>query len=604
MAEFGPNVTQVVGPQEAGTNPIAPVQEQLPASGWGQALVGLGQEVGSIAGGIVKQQRMQADQAFLKQLAERQNLLNSGIEQGTVSTTQYDTMNRHQYSQAIAQRPDLADKISAIYGVFDKTTVAGNVTQARQEAEATRTQQRNQAISQGYYFSPNMSQKDQDTIIQASQSGVKFQREIQQAYAANAEKRAQGGYDMTVDDNNLKKQTVQLGAQYAGDNYNAFYTQIQDLRRRMTEGDLKDNPQQAQVELTRVYGMYSGGLDAIGQQNPSLVAGWKDMFKSAYETAQKYLDPKADSTALENQLNVIQTKAKLAVYASNPKIAPIIATSQLLGPNNGATKLFSTPAAMEVLTGAISTPVVNGQSSGYRTPIVGNPEAEKPVLDALQKSIRSINTGGFTDEAKARIEAGNGINNVLVEVGRALNNGANPEQLKSLVSFFASDDYASWVKNGRIDPIAAQAAQKTFQIAYMPAVTAKIGDRLNQELIPASGDGQQTAISLAQGLNVEMRNGVLTFAPNPNLKLTPEQQNLEAGTIRNMQEVQQALNTMVHLGAHMEGTTDYAKHWEANKYYYLPQIYPVKPGQVVGNLKWSGEGDWRDKSTWSRVGQR
>jgi hypothetical protein len=56
------------------------------------------------------------------------------------------------------------------------------------------------------------------------------------------------------------------------------------------------------------------------------------------------------------------------------------------------------------------------------------------------------------------------------------------------------------------------------------------------------------------------------------------------------------------MGAHMEGTTDYQKYWDDNKYYILPQAFPVKPGQVVNGFKWSGTGDYRDKSTWKKVG--
>lgn len=603
MADFGPSVTQVVGPQEAGSQPIAPVQEQLPASGWGAALATVGQAAGQLAGTIVKQERTTADNAFLKQLADSQSLINTGVEQGSVPYDQADTRTRHLYNTALAARPDLADKIGSIAGVFQKTTVAGDVQDQKAQAAKIEEQGLNQAIANGYQLNPNASKQERAAVIQASQSGIKMNKELAATYAANAEKRSQGSFDEGVAKRNLEVQTTQLAAQFGGDNLNALNTQLEALRQRVTSGDLKDNPQQAQVEWTRIYGTYEGGLNAIGGTNPQLVAGWQTSFKNMYETGQKYLDPKADEATLKSQKESILTRSQINMLQSNPKLRDVAAVSQLMG-STPITTLIATPEIANVLSGAISTPVTNGQSASYRDPIVGSP-SETAVVGSLRKAVSQINSGGFHDEAKARIETANGINNVLVETGRVLNSGATPKSLAGLANFFASDEYGSWVKNGKIDPIAQQTAAKTFQIVYQPAVTSAIGDKLKGDLIPASEDGTQTAVSLAQGLDVKMGpGGTLQFVPTASMKLSPDQQKVEATTITNLKDVQTALNTMVHLGAHMEGTTDYAAHWEKNKYYYLPQVYPVKPGQTVGNLQWSGDGDWRDKNTWRKVGQR
>jgi len=68
-------------------------------------------------------------------------------------------------------------------------------------------------------------------------------------------------------------------------------------------------------------------------------------------------------------------------------------------------------------------------------------------------------------------------------------------------------------------------------------------------------------------------------------------------------QYQQGLNTVVRIGAHMEGTSDYQKYWEDNKYVLLPQLYPIKPGFVdKAGFKWSGDGDFRDRNTWTKVG--
>jgi hypothetical protein len=61
------------------------------------------------------------------------------------------------------------------------------------------------------------------------------------------------------------------------------------------------------------------------------------------------------------------------------------------------------------------------------------------------------------------------------------------------------------------------------------------------------------------------------------------------------------LNQLIRLHAHLEGTTDYAKYWEAHKHELMPSIYPdpnkLKPGTVVDGFKYVG-GNYRDRSNW------
>ena len=73
-----------------------------------------------------------------------------------------------------------------------------------------------------------------------------------------------------------------------------------------------------------------------------------------------------------------------------------------------------------------------------------------------------------------------------------------------------------------------------------------------------------------------------------------------------IKEAEGALNQVIRIGAHMEGTTDYAKYWENNKHLIMPSIYPdpakLKPGQVVDGYKYLG-GPSGVQSNWQFVGK-
>lgn len=601
MADFSVQATTVEAPQAAGAQPIAPVQEQLPASGWGQALENLGKQVGTVVGDVFKAERQKKDLAFLQDLSQKTAALNSAVDQG-MSATEADTRQRTLYSQALAARPDLASQVNGLFGAFNQTTNTGTVRNQIQQAEQLRQTQLTSASNNGYYISPTASKANQDAVIQANESGIRVQKEFEAQAARAAEARAQGTYDRTLFENQNKDNTVRLAAGYASDNINAFYAQIDDLRSQVAAGKL--TPQDARIQLDKNYSVYAATLSSIGGSNPGLVGGYSDMFKNMHQAGMDALDPSKDAQTSKAQLDSLKYKAALNVYTNNPQLTPLIGTTELLGSNNPALQAFGTGEAAQIIVKAINNPVTNGKANAYNNPIVGNPQAESQTLDFLKKSVRTINSGGFSNEAKAKIEAANGVNNVLVETGRALNTGADPKSLNGLVDFFASPEYGSMVKGGLIDPVAQQAAAKTFQITYMPAVTNAITPITSQTLIKGDG-GVQKDVPVSQAVDVSVGpDGSVKFVPRPGINLTPDQQNVEQSAIGQLAKVESKLNQMIHLGAHMEGSTDYAAHWEKNKYYYLPQIYPVKPGQVVGNLKWSGEGDWRDKNTWSRVGQR
>jgi len=67
---------------------------------------------------------------------------------------------------------------------------------------------------------------------------------------------------------------------------------------------------------------------------------------------------------------------------------------------------------------------------------------------------------------------------------------------------------------------------------------------------------------------------------------------------------QKAINEVIRLGAHTQGSTDYAKQWEDNKHVYFPTMFsPYKNleiGQVVDGMRYNG-GDAKADTSWSKV---
>lgn len=601
MADFGPSATQLPSPQGAGSSPIAPVTQEITPPNWGQALGTLTSELSSVAGTYVKQQKLTQDNAFLQQYAQGQKVLADGLQQGQLQPTEVDARARNQYAQALASRPDLVSKLNELTTGFQTNTSLGDATDARQAAQKQFNADVAAASTAGYAIPKNATQQQLSDIIAAHKTVVQTQADVERQYKANAEARAQGTFDAAKADRDMERTIVQNVNQMAGANMQAAWSQVQAIKQDSTL-----TPQQKANQVSGIFATYQQGINAIGGTKPQLVAGTLATFDNMRKASLDYIDPTKDAASTEAQVKSLLANTQLQALTVSPQFKNVVAASQLLGNGVVASDLLkaqNVSAVMDALSGKLNTPTLNGVTNGYTTPIVGNPDVEGNALPFLKKSITQINSGGYSDGVKATAEVSNINNSILAETGRAAPT-AKATDLKGLADYYASPEYGSWVIKGKNDPVSQQGALSTFQKVYFPAVTDAIGNRLQQPLIPASEDGLQSQVTLAQGIDVKNDNGVLTFVPRQGLNLTPAQLATEQSTIKNLNEVQQSLNNMVRIGTHLEGSTDYSSNWEKNKYYYLPQIYPYKPGQVVGNLQYTGNGDWRDKSSWRTVGQR
>ena len=107
--------------------------------------------------------------------------------------------------------------------------------------------------------------------------------------------------------------------------------------------------------------------------------------------------------------------------------------------------------------------------------------------------------------------------------------------MKGLASFFASSEYGSFAKSGKLDSVSAGAAKKTFQILYSPLVIDGVQKKLNETLDRVITRGGQSATGVTEriktseavdikfsGSGIVFDEGVLRFYTGTN-SITPAQ---------------------------------------------------------------------------------
>jgi hypothetical protein len=585
--QFGASATDLQAPS-GGLNPVAPVQEQLPPSPVPDAIRTLGSVFTEGITGAVKQQALDAKTAVLKSVSDPIGQLNVLFSSGQISNDQYTVRSQSIYNAAVASHPELAGEIAGVSTAFKGTTVAGTVADNQKAAADLRNKNLDAAQGQGYLITKDMTPQQQDVIIQASQSNIAMNQFLDrqakvQAYAVSSNTLANNQFDRQH-----KEQATQILTQIAANDTTSLSAEFDGLRKAADATNDPNVLRDLQNKWAQRIAQSKNVLTAAGQYNPEMASAYKSNY-DAWEKMGDQLDPAKRSADIDNQIKTIVGKAQL-VGLQDPQTAAL-AASQKLFPNNPGILLSQTAQVSKAITAMAGTPYTGPSSTIGVPPVVGTPD-EKGAWSAMKQGLTALGQDTSKDP-QSQDEAGNMINHAMHNVGDMLTKGASAAQLKQTADFFASPEYAGYVKTGKVSPDAAQAAQKTLQTIYYPAVTQAVGNTLAG---PVGGDSDKKVRDV---VTATYDGGGIHFVPRDGL--TAQEQAEARSTIKNLAPAVAGLNTVTRIGTHLEGGTDYAKNWEANKYDYLPQLYPVRPGQVVNGKKFIG-GDYRDPNSWSNAG--
>jgi hypothetical protein len=326
---------------------------------------------------------------------------------------------------------------------------------------------------------------------------------------------------------------------------------------------------------------------------------------------QKMLDPKSNLEDIKNELEMKITQMKL-VAMGDSQVAAAVVANQLL-PNNASLALSSAPAGVRAIS--ILSSIKPGEKNTDGTPkyvpqVVGNPDAEESTLRLLKQGLSDLKGGKIKNEELGRLQASNSVNHILKQVGAIINQeGADPRQLKGVAEFFASPEYASFVQSNALDPQAAQTAKKTFQLVYEPAVVNGVQQQLTKTLDQGTsfmGMERQVKktepVKLVDAVDIKFSGSGIFFEPKAKAASMPGEFRSQALEVQSLNASQKALNQIIHIGAHMEGNTDYAKYWEEHKHEFVPGYFMkgVKVGDVVSGYEYLG-GNASNQKNWKQV---
>lgn len=603
MAEYGEKATKLSDPQAQGANVVSPVQPNtdLPL---------FVKEIGSIfVQGLNNKRANDLEDAknaaaLRKKIAvdgfvKRENEINDAFASGQISPSEAAIRSKANFSQNAGSYSEYISDFNNAKQALRGNTETGDIEEKIKLDKDIRKADIEDARKSGFVFLQGMSPKAENDQIDAHKTRLRADQEVERMHKKNAEERAAGSYNAEVAAREGKEASFKLVNDIAGSNLQAFQSFSVSLSENVKSGKMSFD--EAQATLNERYSNISASIQAAARINPELAAPFRSLFDQMNDISKKMIDPKQQSDALAEQLNLIKNRLKL-VAMSNPKDAALIVTNELL-PNNLA--LQSSVQSVNLLNRLSNTPITD---KGTFVPnVVGNPEAEPEILNILKGALSDLKSDKITNKEIASVQAGNSLNQILKQTGELVDKGATPQQLKGLAQFFASPEYATFVTSGKIDKAAAGTAKKTFQLIYEPAIKNGIQEKF-KEFLPgqaAFGQKQGEPVELGQTIDVVFSGSGVVFKAKPAARLDPVERRSQEESVKALTSTQTAINQLIHIGAHLEGTTDYAKYWNENKHVWMPQIFPeptkLKVGDIIDGYKYIKEGSYNDPRNWQPV---
>jgi hypothetical protein len=602
MAEFGINATQLSAPQGAGSNvvqPVAPID-------YSQTLKNLG----SIFVNGVKQykenQAQAAEQAVVSSFSREMGSLNQALASGQLKPDVHAMRARALTNQYLASNSQYTKQLQEVYRGFQSATELGT----SQDIEKAARDQKNALIRDAQQAGRNidtswMSERAVDSELKSYQASVRLTKEWERQRAENAEKRSQGEYDIKMEDRENKRSSLQLITHLADNEMGAFTKFTSEISDKVKSGKL--NTEQATMLVNERYGKINGAIQAASGLNPEMAGPYKGLFKETYEAALKFIDPKNSAEDAENFLKTIQNRAKIGTLLGNADLFKASTLSALFG-HSPSLALNANVKVSEALVGGIKDPT----GADVFNSIIGSPEA-KDYFSKINEASK-LNNASKSRSPQSDAEVKNLYNNA---VNGIVDHAAIPrmtaKDLSQSAEFLSSPGFAEQVKSGGVPPEKMAELANVFQVKYSSTIRDLVSKKLNEPLKAVSFDSPGYSVlngkvvrnkppasanlPVKDIINVTFTGGGIGFALKDTKSLDSKQVSAATGIMKELGEAKRAVDQLIRLGAHFEGTTDYSGYFEKNKHLILPDLFkaPEKtPASSSSSVKYKNEGQMKE----------
>jgi hypothetical protein len=607
MAEFGIQATELSAPQGAGTSVLQPATTMPLDNGVAENISGF---LNIFQKGLELDKKSKAEAlkgSIIKDYSRQQQSINDAIESGGLAGDAAVRRSRILFNKFMGSYPELEKELSSVATAFKGFSQIGEA----QERIKTEADMRNDLIKKAQSsgampVDPNMGKDAQDAYIRNFQAQEQADATFRRLNAKEEANRASGRYSREVADIERKNSSLTLLNDLANNNIDMFFSAADDYRMRIQNGEL--NPQQAALSLNQQFTKVEQSINGIAGLNPELASMYRGLFDETKKAALAAIDPASEAKTVKDQYDSVIYKTKLAAL-NQPGVANRVAVSQLFGnaPDLVMRLTGTAPKLVDTLDQLNKAP---GQV-GIVPQITGTPE-DKPTLEVLKKNTQLYNNGTAKDTNGTKQELSNSIRNYLKQLGKLqYEDGLDPKQLQSAVDYFSSPEYGKFARENKLSPSEIEPAKQVFQLHYLQPAVQTIGESLEgivttrSEYVKDPGSNSPRLVLKDEKLDMDKLqttfDGTSVSFNLPDYSTNQAMTSAQRKALNDLNKTSKAVNKLISLGANLEGKEP-AKYWEEKKYEILPKLFPVRPGTIINGYKYNGQGSWKDKANYTKVG--
>lgn len=611
MAEFGMQATQLPEASGAGANPIGPATAGPLDNGVGGAINNM---LSIFAKGMDLVDREKAQAKMNPILAEYSRTMGgiaSALETGGVKAKEGLARANSIHRQYLASSPESVAELEKIRNSF----FGGTSLNAAQQEEKARIEsfqrQKDAARSAGFPIPNDSNDELAQKYIDLHQERTLYNSNYEMTVKKLTEARAQTGFEQSQADRTLQEQSLKFLGQSAGNTLETSEVHLRSLMDAFNKApDKVGAKNNAIIAWNGWWAGQKAQLTAIAGKNPTLAAQYEQMFRPIEDFGRKMFEEGADVKLIEDELKRTIAATQLQLV-QDPGFRTMAAADGLLR-NSAAIVLQGTPAVRE----AVAT-VLGRMKSGKKEDFIGDKAKEATTFKVLETGI-DLSISGKAD-ALTKKDTIEGINSSLSAAAIAVQrSNFSGKDLAGLGDFLSKPSFGKFMSENQLDPNAQADAKAVFKKYYEKTVNDGLDKKLNEvfnaenvrttitpSATPVRGGGTTTTQTKGSkftesDFTINMSGSSVVFG----MKQMPD--NLQdrqffMEQLKELKPYQDQLNRTIRIAAHLDGRTDYDKYWEENKYEILPNKYPIRPGTIINNMKYSGEGDWRDKRNWEQV---
>lgn len=584
MADFNVSLQQ---PQAAGARPLEPVTDYVKKGV--DPYVGLASNLTGIFLQNMRENAAFNEDAIVGEFVREQAKVADAYSQGSIKADRAKVLTSANFNKYAAQYPQFVDKFNKANTAMRGNTAINAAEEAVKSEEQFQSDQIKAMAKMGLPVYQGMSQEAYNANLDTYSAMVRADESFKRMSERGGYAMRLGSYEREVQQHQDKQVATNALLDLGDKTLNSALVNTKEFLNRAASGE---NPEVVAAELQTYIGSIERVLVKEGYNNPELYGMYKSILGQVRDVGMNSLKNNTPTAQAENALKELQARIQLSTLAS-PENKALYGTVKILGQlpatffdaNYNAHKTYA--ELVTAFGGAAPYTVGKKDRDGSQT-------SEKVATSFILDQIGKLPSATKETQDAAKQQLMTGIKNYTNQVTQAASRGLTANELKEAAAFYSDPRFLEAQRQGLITPNDMQGALKTFESTYFTGVEDQIVNKL-------SAVAANSKIPLKDLVDFKFNGATVTVTPRQDRPyLTPTGKQDLNQYVREFNVASSALDQMIKIGAHMQGTTDYAAYWEENKHKVLKGVF-LEKGTVKDGYEYIGPDPVWNKNAWRKV---